>query len=143
MEVTTARLTKALGKQPSQPPRSIAFPTSEKLVDVPERSERSSPHTVVGEEQLQSQSAASWADITAEEESAKQRLIHLENVGIQSEDHEKAWSCTKTMDDYDLRRDTVDIDRSGVNTYHFDAPPWWKGPHRKQHSRNQWNCQLG
>ena len=59
--------------------------------------------------------------MTASDDSIKQRLTDLEAEGIQSGDQEKAWARIKTMGEFAFRRDAVDIDRSGVNTYHFKA----------------------
>ena len=46
--------------------------------------------------------------------------MDIENEGIRPGDQEKAWSRVIEMTDADLRKDTAMIDRSGLNTYHFN-----------------------
>ena len=72
------------------------------------------------EETAQPQSATSWADMTAQDEDAEQMSISIVNEGIRTRGQEKAWSRVMDMTDVDLRRDTATVDRSGLNTYHFD-----------------------
>ena len=43
-----------------------------------------------------------------------------QNTGVQTGDQELAWSRVLDMTDEDLRTDTSSVDRSKLNTYHFD-----------------------
>ena len=66
-------------------------------------------------------SSQSWADITAQDEEEDQKSKKDQNTGVQTGDQELAWSRVLNMTDEDLRKDTSRVDRSQLNTYHFDA----------------------
>ena len=58
--------------------------------------------------------------MTAQDEEEEQKSKTDQNTGIQTIDQELAWSRVLEMTDEDLRKDTSGVDRSGLNTYHFD-----------------------
>ena len=62
----------------------------------------------------------SWAEITAQDEEEEQKSKDDQNTGVQTGDQELAWSRVLEMTDEDLRKDTSSVDRSRLNTYHFD-----------------------
>ena len=66
-------------------------------------------------------SSPSWAEIAAQDEEEDQRSKDDQNTGVQTGDQELAWSRVLEMTDEDLRKDTSSVDRSRLNTYHFDA----------------------
>ena len=66
-------------------------------------------------------SSQSWAEITAQDEEEDQRSKMDQDTGVQTGDQELAWSRVLDMTDEDLRKDTSSVDRSQLNTYHFDA----------------------
>ena len=63
----------------------------------------------------------SWAEITAQDEEEDQRSKMDQDTGVQTGDQELAWSRVLNMTDEDLRKDTSSVDRSQLNTYHFDV----------------------
>ena len=65
-------------------------------------------------------SSQSWAEITAQDEEEEQKSKDDQNTGVQTGDQELAWSRVLEMTDEDLRKDTSSVDRSRLNTYHFD-----------------------
>ena len=85
-----------------------------------DQSTASKDMTLPIEEVAASSRTTSWADMIAQEEEAKQKLIDVENEGIHTGDQESAWARIMDMTDADLRTESAAIDRSGVNTYHFD-----------------------
>ena len=66
-------------------------------------------------------SSQSWAEITARDEEEDQRSKMDQDTGVLTGDQEMAWSRVLNMMDEDLRKDTSRVDRSQLNTYHFDA----------------------
>ena len=66
-------------------------------------------------------SSQTWAEMTAQDEEEDQRSRMDQNTGVQTGDQELAWSRVLDMTDEDLRKDTSRVDRSKLNTYHFDA----------------------
>ena len=66
-------------------------------------------------------SSQSWAEITARDEEEDQRSKMDQDTGVLTGDQEMAWSRVLNMTDEDLRKDTSRVDRSQLNTYHFDA----------------------
>ena len=75
--------------------------------------------TTSQEEEKQA-SSQSWAEITAQDEEEEQKSKTDQDTGVQIGDQELAWSRVLTMTDEDLRTDTSSVDRSRLNTYHFD-----------------------
>ena len=73
------------------------------------------------EEDKRVSSSQSWADITAQDEEEDQRSKMDQDTGVQTGDQELAWSRVLDLTDEDLRKDTSSVDRSKLNTYHFDA----------------------
>ena len=71
-------------------------------------------------EEAPAQTSSSWADITAQDEEDEQKNRDEENEGILTGDQVKAWSRVLGMTDEDLRRNPDTVNRSGLNTYHFD-----------------------
>ena len=65
-------------------------------------------------------SSQSWAEITAQDEEEEQKSKTDQDTGVQIGDPELAWSRVLKMMDEDLRTDTSSVDRSRLNTYHFD-----------------------
>ena len=63
----------------------------------------------------------SWAEITAQDEEEQQKSMMDQDTGVQTGDQELAWSRVLKMTDEDLRTDTSSVDRSRLNTYHFDS----------------------
>ena len=63
----------------------------------------------------------SWAQMTAQDEEEDQRSKVDQDTGVRTGDQELAWSRVLNMTDEDLRRDTSRVDRSQLNTYHFDV----------------------
>ena len=61
-----------------------------------------------------------WAEITDQDEEEQKKSIDDQDTGIRTGDREFAWSRVLKMTDQDLRSDTSTVDRSQVNTYHFD-----------------------
>ena len=74
-------------------------------------------HQLEKEKQASSQS---WADITAQDEEEEQKSKTDQDTGVQTGNQELAWSRVLTLTDEDLRTDTSSVDRSRLNTYHFD-----------------------
>ena len=63
----------------------------------------------------------SWAQMTAQDEEEDQRSKMDQDTGVRTGDQDLAWSRVLNMTDEDLRRDTSRVDRSQLNTYHFDV----------------------
>ena len=63
----------------------------------------------------------SWAQITAQDEEEDQRSKMDQDTGVRTGDQDLAWLRVLNMTDEDLRRDTSRVDRSQLNTYHFDV----------------------
>ena len=63
----------------------------------------------------------SWAQMTAQDEEEDQKSKMDQDTGVRTGDQELAWSRVLNMTDEDLRTDTSQVDRSQLNTYHFDV----------------------
>ena len=66
-------------------------------------------------------SSQSWAQMTAQDEEEDQKSKMDQDTGVRIGDQELAWSRVLNMTDEDLRTDTSRVDRSQLNTYHFDV----------------------
>ena len=94
--------------------------SASELANVLETALRAAPQDIEMTPQREEKQSSSWAEITARDEEEEQRSKIEQDTGVQTGDQELAWSRVLSMTDEDLRTDTSSVDRSGVNTYHFD-----------------------